>query len=220
MSVIFDTVSHISHLMKNVFISFALLFSSIFCQAHQPDIASTFLIEQENNSWIFQMRGALTAFQYAIKTNYPDTTYSTPEEFQTMVLEYVQNNLAIYFNENDTAILTNGFVKLGHETNVLFNATGIPLNIKSVFLKNSTFKDISRSQNALVILKKSFEKDKFLLTKNNNHTVNLLVNNSKFVKQKVTASSLNQTLNNTPVYIFMIAFLLVVLGLIYFQFRE
>jgi hypothetical protein len=206
--------------MKNYLVLLFLSLNITFSYAHQPDIASTFLIEQEDNNWVFQMRGALTAFQYAIKVNYPDTTYATPEEFQAFVLEFVKENLTIRFNGQDSIRLENGFVKLGHETNVLFNVTGIPKNINSVFFKNSAFKDISRSQNALVILKKDFEKDQFLLTKKNNHTVNLLVNNSKFVEQKTTAPSLNQALNYTPVYIFMVAFLLVVLGLVYFQFRE
>jgi hypothetical protein len=206
--------------MKNYLVFLFLSLNITFSYAHQPDIASTFLIEQEDNNWVFQMRGALTAFQYAVKINYPDTTYATPEEFQAFVLEFVKENLIIRFNGQDSIRLENGFVKLGHETNVLFNVTGIPKNINSVFFKNSAFKDISRSQNALVILKKDFEKDQFILTKKNNHTVNLLVNNAKFVEQKVTTPSLNQALNYTPVYIFMVAFLLVVLGLIYFQFRE
>jgi hypothetical protein len=199
--------------MKKWFIILALLSNAVISKAHQPDIAATFLIEQKDDNWIFQLRGALTAFQFEIKTNYPDSVYASPEDFQRLVLQYVQDNLEIHFNENDSVILKNGFVKLGHETNVLFNVIGVPKNINSVFFKNSTFKDISRSQNALIILKNGFEKEQFILEKKNNHTVNLAVENSKFVLPKIVTPLRDYT----AIYGFIGVFVLLVGVLIYFQ---
>ena len=84
--------------MKKWFIILALLSNAVISKAHQPDIAATFLIEQKDDNWIFQLRGALTAFQFEIKTNYPDSVYASPEDFQRLVLQYVQDNLEIHFN--------------------------------------------------------------------------------------------------------------------------
>ena len=140
------------------------------------------LIEQSEGQWLLQVRSALTAFQYEIKTNYPDRVYSTPEEFQELVLEHLEKNISVYFNGNkkNSMVIKNGYVKLGHETNVLFEIGGIPSDIQSLSAKNSTFSGISRNQSALVVMKSGFHKEQFVLNNKNEHTVKLLANNNQF----------------------------------------
>lgn len=167
-----------------------LLSLSIFANAHQPDISSTILSEQENTKWILQVRSALTAFEYEIKTHFGDSSFSTPEEFGELVISHMQRNISIISNGDIQAQLTNGKIKLGHETNVVFEVKNIPTNIKSFDITNSGFKDISRNQSALIVVKKGFEKQQFILNNNNDHSVNLIVDNSKFVEGK------KQELNN------------------------
>ena len=170
--------------MRNYIIVF-LFWVTCFCHkavAHQPELSSTMLIEQEDGQWLLQIRSALTAFQYEIKTNYPDRVYETPKEFQDLVLEHLEKNINIYFdgNPDNSVVIKKGYVKLGHETNVLFEMTGIPSDFKSLSAKNTTFGGISRNQSALIVVKKGFEKEQFVLNNDNQHTVELVVKNNQF----------------------------------------
>jgi hypothetical protein len=154
-------------------------------KAHQPDISTTMLVEKDQNQWLLQISGALTGFQYAIKDHYGDAAYATPEEFQDLVLNHLQENLSIIFNDHDKVSFANGFVKLGHETNVVFEIKTVPNTIESIQVKNSSFKNIYHNQSALIILKKGIEQQQFILNNDNEHQVEVIINGNKFqlVKQ-------------------------------------
>ncbi|MFK7908375.1 MAG: hypothetical protein AB8B69_24810 [Chitinophagales bacterium] len=170
-----------------LFLSF-LLFSFI-AKAHQPDISSTMLVEQEDGTWILQVRASLTAFEYEVNTHYGKDSYPTPEKFQELVISHLKENLSIHFNESVAAVFQNPYVKLGHETNAVFEVSGVPETWNSVSVKNSSFKDINRNQSALIILKKGFAKEQFVLNKANDHQVKLKASESKFVLLSDSGSS-------------------------------
>lgn len=177
--------------MKKTF--FALqIFSSIFLSVlflsftpikHQPEISSTMLVEKENGKWILQVRAALTAFEYAIETHYGKDAYKTPEEFNALVIRHLSENLSITFNKNEVIELQNGQVKLGHETNAIFELSNVPKKIKKVMVTNSAFKDIHDNQSALIVLKKGFGKSQFILNNKNKHTARLGSTKNNFVLQ-------------------------------------
>lgn len=159
---------------------------SILCiswrvQAHQPDLASIILAEQEDNKWILQVRSALTAFDYEIEEYFGEGAYATPEEFQELVVNYTRERIAIRFNEGDAAVLQHGMVKLGHETNVIFQLEGIPETIHSLMVESSTFSDIPNSQGVLMIYKEGYAKNQFMLNKNNGHSIRLEADGTRFV---------------------------------------
>ena len=182
--------------MKRYFNCFVvvLLFFTISVKAHQTETSTTMLVENENKTWVVQISAALTAFQQEIKMHYSETPYKTPEEFKEMVLEYVKRNLEIKLNDNERITLSEGMVKLGHETKVVFEVFGVPQDLKSVFIKNETFKDIHRNQSVLVILKEGFDKKQFILKEANNHQLKLETDGIKFKEveeQQISISSLN-----------------------------
>ncbi len=170
------------------------MFFSTSIQAHQPEISTTMLVENNNDTWALQISASLTAFQHEIRKYYAEVPYKTPEEFQEMVLEHIKNNLKIEFNGNKTVTLSHGIVKLGHETKVIFEVLGVPENIESVLVENESFKDIYNNKSALIILKEGFSKENFVLTKDNNHVLKLEVDGNKFVRvdeRIISSSSLN-----------------------------
>lgn len=170
--------------MKKALFFISLFFFTISVKAHQPDISTTMLVEKENNTWVLQVRASLSAFQHEIKTHFADTPYKTPEEFKEMVLEHLRNNFQIILNGDEQITLKKGFVKLGHETNVVFEVTGIPSDLKNILVKNSSFNDIYKSQSTLVILKKGYSKERFFLNNENNHTLKLETSGHKFINFK------------------------------------
>ncbi len=158
-----------------------LLLITLNVKAHQADVSTTMLVEKENGTWVLQISASLTAFQQEIRTHFSETPYKTPEEFQQMVLEHIQNNLHISFNDTDVSF-GKGVVKLGHETKVVFEVFSIPSEITSVLVKNSAFKEIHRNQSALMLFKKGYTKEQFVLNNANNHTLALQVNGNEFVE--------------------------------------
>jgi hypothetical protein len=156
-----------------------LLFMVMSAKAHQADVSTTMLVEKEDNSWVLQISASLTAFQHEIQTHFFDTPYQSPQEFQSMVLEHVKNNLRIRFNEKDI-FFGKGIVQLGHETKVVFEVFGIPNDIKTVQIKNTAFQDIHKNQSALILLKEDFNKEHFVLNGANNHTLELYTEGNTF----------------------------------------
>ncbi len=159
--------------MKRCVLSLVLAFITFGAFAHQADISTMILIERENNSWVLQINGALTAFQHEVRTHFAETPYKTPEEFQKMVLAHMRNNLFFNFNGEEVK-LVNGAVHLGHETKVVFEVLGIPPDVKTVQITNTAFKDIHKNQSVLVLSKNGFKKKQCHMNDANEHTIKLL----------------------------------------------
>lgn len=167
-----------------------MLLVALTAKAHQTDISTTLLVEKENNSWVLQISASLTAFQQEVRLHYADTPYKTPEEFKQMVLDHLKKNVSFVFNGSDTIRLSNGFVQLGHETKVVFTVEGVPLNQTKLLVKNTAFTDVYKSKSALVILKKGFTKERFVLNDANKHRLVLRVQDTNFVLSTTQEASI------------------------------
>lgn len=169
--------------MMKYFLSICLAVTSLLAQAHQPDLSSTLLVEQEDGSWILTIRASLTAFEYEVHTKYGEDSYKTPEEFKELVICHLTESIWIGFGRNQAVSLEDGFVKLGHETNVVFRLLGMPKTLSNLIVENDCFKNIHGNQSALIILKKGFEKKQFILSPSNNHIVRLKARENYFELQ-------------------------------------
>lgn len=172
----------------NTFQNIAVLIITMLCllanpwkaKAHSPDVSSTMLVQQKDGSWILQIKAALTAFEFEIKVRYGENAFDTPEKFRELVLEHVLENLSIDFNLDECAHFQDGFVKLGHETSVVFKVIDLPETFNTITVKNGSFQHIFRNQSALIVLKKGMAKEQFILNKKNKHTATLEVKEAKF----------------------------------------
>ncbi len=173
---------------KYVLVIMVGLFSMV-SSAHNPDVSTTMLVEKENNVWVLQVSASLTAFQQEIQLHFSETPYKTSEEFLQLVLEHIKNNIQLHFNGAENVTLGHGVVKLGHETQVVFEVLGVPIEMHSVEVTNTAFKDIHKSQSVLVLLKENFKKNQFVLRDSNNHKVSLLVNGNEFVEKTENKAS-------------------------------
>ncbi len=162
---------------------FTLLSFSFADILHNPEHSSTMLIEQEDGTWVLQVRSALTAFEHEVHTNYGKDCYKTPKEFNAYVIQHLTKNISITTNEKNAVTLQNGKVQLGHETVAVFDVVGMPKEVAKISLTNTGFKDIHANQSALVILKKGFTKQQFILSNQNGYTVQLKAEQNKFVQQ-------------------------------------
>ena len=193
--------------MLKMLLVLSLLIGAGQVEAHQTEFSTTILAQQATGQWVVQVRSALTAFEYEIHQHYGESSYATPQEFNELVKAYVQAHLAILVNGEQAAALGNGIVKLGHETSVTFEVTGIPDTLQSLAVTNSFFKDIARNQNALVVLKQGFSRQRVFLNNDNAHTVHFAARGAEF---EVVDQSSQTTLAYTPIAI--VAALMLVMG--------
>ena len=138
-------------LILKIFLILTILFLSREVQAHQRELSSTILVEQSENKWVLQVRAALTSFQYIIEQNYGPDAYDSPEEFQKMVIDLLEKNISIVFNENNLIELQNGKVKIGHESSVTFEILGTPKNIHSLEVINTEIRFLNIKKNLCVL---------------------------------------------------------------------
>lgn len=158
--------------MKAFLFALALLGgTSLF--AHQGEISSTLLVERADGAWELHLVAALTAFQYEVQTHYGKDSYATPEAFQELVMDHLENTITIRFNDGTAAELTPLSVTLGHETQVAFALSGVPDSITEIVVTNTAFMDIYQNRSALVIMKPGSEKQQFELKADNQHTATL-----------------------------------------------
>jgi hypothetical protein len=174
--------------MKTYVITLILGFISALGFAHQPEVSSTVLAQKENNVWVLQISASLTAFQQEINTHYADTPYKTPEEFREMVIEHIKNKINLKVNGAQLSFI-NGAVHLGHETKVIFEVQGLPMDLNSIEVSNMAFEDIYNSKSFLVILKDGMDENKFVLSKNNGYHANLLLTDNKLVQNQESQAS-------------------------------
>lgn len=194
--------------MKKYLFVFLLLYS-IFINAHNSFVATTLLIEKDNGDWILQMNSSLTAFQYLVK----EGSYASAEEFKEKALKAIKNEIHIICN-NDVALeLSQGHINLGHETSTIFKVVSMPKEISTISVTNTSFKEINRNKNTLLILKKGFKKQRFILNNENQHHVNLAVNQNSFSEVSYSEESEADSTSIIFLYVFsvIVGFLLVVL---------
>ncbi|MEO0473471.1 MAG: DUF6702 family protein [Bacteroidota bacterium] len=166
--------------MSKRIIILCLLLGYGITQAHQTELSSTILSEQGENKWVLQIRASLTAFEYEIEHHFGANAYSTPEEFKMLVSKYVQEHTSILFNGTEYGELKEVAVRLGHETRVVFQVLAKPATIHTLEVKNNSFQDVARNQNALLVVRKGFSKQQFSLNEENDHRISLKVGQSCF----------------------------------------
>ncbi|MBK9567512.1 MAG: hypothetical protein IPO37_20800 [Saprospiraceae bacterium] len=126
------------------YLSFIILISSVqVAHAHQPDLSSLMIYEQGGKS-ILVIKSALSAFESEIEYSYPKGAYKTPAEFQELVIQHFQKKSLLVIN-GDTIKFIHTQVSLGHETTLFAELSNLPIDIKSMHIKNAIFSDISNS---------------------------------------------------------------------------
>lgn len=166
--------------LSNSLLVAMLWLSTMSANAHQPDISSIVLIEQDSGQWRVQVNASLTAFQYEVKNAYGNDSYASPEDFNGLLLDHLREQINLRVN-NEKMELKNGFVKLGHATTVVFELRGVPAVIKKLWIGNEGFKNIHHSQSVFSIKREGLDKVQFILNEGNNFQTQLSFQNNQVV---------------------------------------
>jgi hypothetical protein len=89
--------------------------------AHNPQVSTISIIQNENKKWSVFVTAPLYTCQLAIKEKYPEMNMDSirPSEMQKLILDLVKSNLKI--NGDEVLKFTNDKVQLAHETSVFFD---------------------------------------------------------------------------------------------------
>jgi hypothetical protein len=89
--------------------------------AHNPQVSTISIIQNENKKWSVFVTAPLYTCQLAIKEKYPEMNMDSirPSEMQKLMLDLVKSNLKI--NGDAVLKLTNDKVQLAHETTIFFD---------------------------------------------------------------------------------------------------
>jgi hypothetical protein len=149
--------------------------------AHQPDLSSLMIYEQNGKS-ILLIKSSLTAFEQEMVYHYGKDSYKTPQEFQQLVIKHFQKNCAVIIN--GTAIqFVSPQVILGHETTVVAELSNRPKTIKSVYLKNTLFKDMPNNICEVILTLNNLPQKQFILGSNLYLDVKLNVENGRWTNE-------------------------------------
>jgi hypothetical protein len=160
-------------------------------QAHQSDLSSIMIYEQ-NGKYLLLMKSSLTAFEGEIDYHYKKEAYKTPEEFMQLVVNYFDKSCSIIIN-NENIRFINPHVILGHETTFVAELANTPQEVKSLYLKNTFFKDIPNNQCELIFTTKGLPQKQYVLNNENNQEVNLSVKQGQWVVETPFSSFFKDT---------------------------
>ncbi len=188
------TKQHLKTMMQRAIVILLLLFIRVgSTSAHQPDLSTFMLYEKEDGKCYLQIYSSLAAFEGEIDYKFSKNSYKTAEEFKALVGKHFLNNTLIILNQQDTLKLSNPQVILGHETKLLLEVSGFPKNIQTLYLSNKAFADTPNHQSIVMMLKKGLPNQQYILNKENQNEIHLMMENGKWHQDTLQKSSLNQS---------------------------
>lgn len=169
-----------SKTMKKIIIGILFLFNSVSIFAHQSDLSTVMIYQDEKGKCFLQIYSSLIAFEGEVDYIYGKNAFKTPEEFRALVIDHFKKNVLFICNEKDTIKFGKPQVLLGHETKLVVEVFGFPKKITSMYFKNTMFMDIPRNQSSLIVLKKGLPNELFVLNNENKQQIHLVLENGKW----------------------------------------
>ena len=195
---------------KNSLILIGLfLFQFLPSFAHQPDLSTMMLYQDESGRSFLQIYSSLTAFEGEIDYKFSKNSYKTPEEFKLLVIKHFKQNFIFVLNSKDTLTFGQPQVILGHETKLVAEVFGFPKNINELLIKNQMFMDIPSNQSTAILLQKGLPYEQFTLNNDNQQQIKLKLIDGNWQPDDSTDFKFN--------YLYIIgSLLLLMLGILFF----
>jgi len=167
--------------MKQIAIIPLLLLYTLALRAHTPQISSIALIQSKENKWNLVISASLSAFQYEWMNSYPTQKMDSisADLFQAMIVRHLKKKIAIHVN-GQLGTLQNGKVILGHQTDINFDVSGMPVQLHSLELQQSGFATLRDHYCILKVITKDNDSKNFILQHGNNFSISLGINGKVF----------------------------------------
>ena len=159
--------------------------------AHQSDLSTSVLSKTPDGKYVLQITSSLTAFEGEINYLYSKNAYKTADGFRDLVIDHFRKNVVFIVNDKDTLKFAQPLVILGHETKLVVEVLNIPADIKTVYYRNTMFKDMPHNQMAVILLTEGLPIEQYILENENKQTVQLELKEGKWNSIEVTKNILN-----------------------------
>lgn len=156
-------------------------------QAHGADL-SNLMVYQQNDKYFLVIKSSLTAFEGEINYLFSKNAYKTAEAFQLLAIKHFQNNCLVLIND-DTIKLNHPKIILGHETTLFAELSNVPNTVRSIYVRNTLFKDIPGNMCELILSLNDLAQKQYILNKDNKYEVHLKVEKDNWILVKAANAS-------------------------------
>lgn len=168
--------------MKKIYFSILFLFTIVMTRAHNSQISTVSLVQNEEQIWNLYISSSFDSFKYQLISKYPDIDIDnlSAEKYQKLLLKYLQENIILTANGEKMANLHNGIIKLGHQTDLIYEVNGLPEKLTSLYLKLDGFENDSKHNSIFKIVTPQLKSKNFILKKDNEFQLSLEKANEEF----------------------------------------
>ncbi|WP_026951680.1 hypothetical protein [Algoriphagus mannitolivorans] len=167
--------------MRKLSLLFSFLLAFVVpAKAHDPDLSSLLIIEQESGQWILQVNAPLTALEFVVNDTYGENSFESVKEFNQLLLSAFREKITLNVNGKELH-LGHGLVSLGHATTIAFELPTMPEQIETLIVENNGFENIRHSQAIFGLIREGMEKSQFILNASNDYQLSLKVEGNQVI---------------------------------------
>lgn len=144
--------------------------------AHNPQVSTISIIQQENKKWSVFITAPLSTFQLAIVANFPTLNMDSLDVYaiQNIIPDLLRNNLII--NDNENINLINTKIQVAHETTIYFELSDTS-SIRQI--KFTTFSKLTDHFTLFKIVPLNKKEITYILNSDNNYVFRLNKSDNK-----------------------------------------
>lgn len=177
--------------MKNKWLFALLILISLKTLAHNPQV-SNISINQDaaTKKYSLLINVPLSTCENELRNSYPSIKIDSlsKNEFQELLLNHFKKNIQFIANKNDTLLISNGMLSIGHETQLIFELSGLPQTVHTLRLKYAA---LSSQYDHFAVLQISLADKttgKFVFNNDNKYELSLINKNNKLVLENNQSS--------------------------------
>lgn len=182
--------------MKKSAFTLLLVFFALELMAHNPQVSNISLRQDAGTKkYNLLISVPLLTCQNELSYSYPSIQIDSlsKNQFQELLLNHFKKNIQFIANDNDTLFISNGMLSIGHETQLIFELSGLPPVVHSMHLKYAA---LSSQYDHFAVMQISLADKttgKFVFNNDNKFELSLINKNSKLVEEDIQSASLLPT---------------------------
>ncbi|QMW05179.1 hypothetical protein [Spirosoma foliorum] len=170
--------------MKKLLFISLFMYMPISLLAHNPQISTLVLVQNEHKQWNLIIGSSLTAFQYALQNkgllNPSDTIQAA--RFQKLILDYLRENIQLSSNGDQRITLKNGMMILNHQTDVRYDLPEMPQQLQTLIIRQQSFASLKNHYCLLKISPYGGTSSSFILQPDNDFTISLQLEGNHLIE--------------------------------------
>lgn len=202
--------------MKKKWLIALMVLASFKTMAHNPQVSSISITQDAaTKKYNLLISVPLLTCQNELSYCYPSIQIDSlsKNQFQELLLNHFKKNIQFIANKNDTLLISNGMLSIGHETQLIFELFGLPQAIHTLRLKYAA---LSSQYDHFAVLQISLADKttgKFVFNNDNKYELSLINKNNKLVEEEIQSAS------SLPVYLIPViaGVILIIAGFIFFR---